>query len=158
VLIGGYGTRESPGHAVGTVRGVNGFTNLEELFERYESLPSQDAEDEKREVVDRILSVVAQNLASFDPGDDRYRGVRDAAARVRLLAPRAVGFDDAVLDLIDEARAALGRERLADAVAVRPPPGGEGAEPAGEKVTEASEESFPASDPPGYAAGADGAR
>jgi hypothetical protein len=131
-------------------------TTLEELFDDFESLPAHDAVQTKREVVDRILGAIARRLA--EAGDDeRYRAVRDAAARVRLLAPGAEGFDDAVLELIDAARAAFDDERLADVVPVRPeqpvpPPD------ADDEVTEASEESFPASDPPGFVAGGDGSR
>ncbi len=131
-------------------------TTLEDLFDDFESLPAQDAVQTKREVVDRILAAIARRLA--EAGDDeRYRAVRDAAARVRLLAPGAEGFDDAVLELIDAARGAFDDERLADVVPVRPeqpapPSDGE------DEVTEASEESFPASDPPGFVAGGDGSR
>lgn len=137
---------------------MNRSPSLEDVFERYESLPSGDAEDAKRDVVDRILAGIAQRLARVDARDERYRAVRDRAARVRLLAPGAEGFDDAVLHLIDAARELLGDAPLADAEPVRAVAAAEDAEPADRAVTEASEASFPASDPPGYVAGGDGAR
>jgi hypothetical protein len=141
----------SPGY----VRRVNGDASLAELFERYEALPSRDAEDAKRDLVDRILDGVAAQLAEAGEGDDRHRAVRDVAVRVRLLAPGADAFDDAVLGLIDAARAAFG-DTLTDVVPARSAAERGRSEPAGEVVTEASEESFPASDPPSYVAG-DGA-
>ena len=128
--------------------------SLEQLFEEFESLPSQDAEDDKRDVVGVILTAVADRLGEAG-GDERYRAVRDASARVRLRSPGAVGFDDAVLELIDATREAFGERPLADVVEVRPQRP-EPAPPDADTVTEASEESFPASDPPGYVAGNDG--
>jgi hypothetical protein len=135
---------------------VDEHASLEDLFERFESLPSRDAEDAKREVVERVLAAIAGRLAEAGVAG-RYRSVRAASARVRLLSPGAEGFDDAVLELIDAARESFDEEPLADVVPVRPaqpPP-----EPAGQDAaTEASEESFPASDPPGFVAGGDGSR
>ncbi len=132
---------------------------LDDLFERYEALPAQDAEREKRDLVDRIVVAVADRLA--DVRDDRrYTAVRDATARLRLLAPGADGFDDAVLDLIDAAREAFDPDDSADDRAgVRSPSRLEALrEPDDDDVTEASEESFPASDPPGFVADGDGSR
>jgi hypothetical protein len=135
---------------------VDERASLEDLFERFESLPSRDAEDAKREVVDRMLAGIAGRLVEAGVAG-RYRNVRTASARVRLLAPGAEGFDEAVLELIDAARESFDEEPLADVVPVRAAQSP--AEPAGEDaVTEASEESFPASDPPGFAAGGDGSR
>ena len=133
---------------------MSGATSLEALFDEFESLPARDAEHAKRDVVDRILAAVAGRLA--DVGDDeRFRSVRDASARVRMRSPGAAGFDDAVLALIDAAREAFDEGPLAEVVEVRRPRAG--AAPAdGDGVTEASEESFPASDPPGFVAGGDG--
>jgi hypothetical protein len=132
--------------------------SLEDLFERYEALPSRDEEQAKRELVDRVLAAVADRLAAAAADDERYRHVRDATARVRLLAPGADGFDEAVLWLIDAVRDAFGGERLADVPPRRTPGRQEGAEGEGDRVTEASEDSFPASDPPGYVAGGEGSR
>jgi hypothetical protein len=134
---------------------VNEATSLEDLFERFESLPAQDAEDVKGQLVGRMLAAIADRLGAVGDGD-RYRSVRAASARVRLLAPGADGFDDAVLQLIDATRDAFDEEPLAEVVPVRSPQPAESAEE--DVVTEASEESFPASDPPGFAAGGDGAR
>jgi hypothetical protein len=133
---------------------VSEATSLEALFDEFESLPARDAEDAKRDVVDRILAAVAARLA--DAGDDgRFRAVRDASARARMRSPGAAGFDDGVLALIDAAREAFEDGPLAEVVEVRSPrPGGAPAD--GDGVTEASEESFPASDPPGFVAGGDG--
>jgi hypothetical protein len=133
---------------------VSAPASLRDLFEGFESLPSRDAERAKSDVVDRILAAVAATLARTQAGDPRYRPVRDAAARVRLLAPGADGFDDAVLGLVDAARDAFDEEALAEPIAV-------GASPDDRPgtrdaiVTEASEESFPASDPPAFAADGD---
>jgi hypothetical protein len=134
---------------------IDEVTSLEELFERYESMPSLDAEEAKRELVDRMLAVMARRLAETDDvaDFDRYRPVRDATSRVRLLAPGADGFDDAVLGLIDAARDAFARHVLTEGVRASPPRRGSANGSAGDRVTQASEESFPASDPPGYAAG-----
>jgi hypothetical protein len=131
---------------------------LEELFERYERLPSRDAEETKRELVDRMLEAVADGLAQADADEDGYRTLRDVSARVRLLAPGAEGFDDAVLQLIDAAREAFGAERLGGLIAERAPQRDVQTGAPGDAVTEASEDSFPASDPPGYVAGGESVR
>jgi hypothetical protein len=98
---------------------VDEHASLEDLFERFESLPSRDAEDAKREVVERVLAAIAGRLAEAGVAG-RYRSVRAASARVRLLSPGAEGFDDAVLELIDAARESFDEEPLADVVPVRP--------------------------------------
>jgi hypothetical protein len=150
--------RRIVGRGRGYVARVDRRTSLDELFERFESLPSQDAEGAKAELVERMLATVAERLAGVEPDDERYRPVRAAAARVRLLGSGAAGFDEAVLELIDAARERLDEETLAEGVVVASPAAPGPVEPAGEVVTEASEESFPASDAPGYAAGRDGSR
>jgi hypothetical protein len=147
----------------GYVRRMDERASLEDLFERFESLPSRDEEQAKRELVDRMLAAVADRLAATDADDERYRDVRDASARVRLLAPGADGFDEAVLRLIDAVREAFGGERLAEVLSTRAPERQEGAEVEGaevegDSVTGASQDSFPASDPPGYVAGGEGSR
>jgi hypothetical protein len=131
---------------------------LQELFERYELLPARDVEETKRELVGRMLKAVADQLAQTDAGDDRYRAVRDASALVRLLAPGAERFDDAVLQLIDAAREAFGAEHLGGLVRGRAPQSDVGGGEADDPVMETSEDSFPASDPPGYVAGGEGVR
>ena len=133
---------------------MNEPTSLEGLFERYESLPSQDAEDPKRATVELIVAAVAERLAGAGD-DERYRTVRDATARLRLLSPGAAGFDEAVLEVIDATRDAFGDGALAEVVPVRPAPS-PARTPTRDGVTEASEGSFPASDPPGFVAGNDG--
>jgi hypothetical protein len=138
---------------------MNEPVTLEQLFERYERLPSRDEEPAKRELVDLIVVAIADRLVRA--GDDaRYRQLRDATARLRLLSPGADGFDDAVLEVIDAARDAFGDER--DVFVVRPPARTEGEggerEERDDDVTQASEESFPASDPPGFVADGDGTR
>jgi flavin-binding protein dodecin len=126
--------------------------SLQALFERYESLPSRDEEGLKRALVDRIVVAVAARLA--EGGDDeRYRTLRDATARLRLLSAGAASFDEAVLDVIDAAREALGDAAIAEVVPVRPAVPEEA--PTDDDVTRASEASFPASDPPGFVAGQD---
>jgi hypothetical protein len=132
--------------------------SLDDLFQRFESLPSQDADGVKAGLVNDILAAVAERLAAAEADEERYRTVRDAAARVRLLSPGADGFDEAVLELIDAARERFDEQALAETRAVPPRPGDGGGEPEGEVVTRASEESFPASDPPGYAAGGEAGR
>jgi hypothetical protein len=165
VVIGRYRTHESCRGPLGTFEWMNGpangrvdeATTLAELFERYESLPSRDEVEAKRALVDRMLAAMAPRLAS-DEESARYRPIRDAGARVRLLTPGADDFDAAVLTLIDAAREAFGEDGLAEVAPAAAPERGEHPRPDVDGVTEASEESFPASDPPGYVAGADGSR
>jgi hypothetical protein len=142
---------------MGTFIVMNEQASIEDLFERFESLPSRDEEQTKRELVDRMLAAVADRLAGAG-ADARYQHVRDATARVRLLSPGADGFDEAVLGLIDAVREAFAGDRLVDVVRARPPERLEDVEGGGDRVTGASEDSFPASDPPGYVAGGEGSR
>jgi hypothetical protein len=133
------------------VRDRGSAVSLEDLFERYEELPSQDAERTKQQLVDDIVTGISSRP---DEGGDAYDTLRAAVARLRLLSPGAATFDETVLEVIDLAREALG-ERVADVVPVRSMQPTDAAR-GGDAVTEASEGSFPASDPPGYVAGGEG--
>ncbi len=135
------------------MRGHWEAASLDELFERFEGLPSADVERTKTELLEQILAALAPHAGNGAPAG---RALREAMTRVRMLSAGAEGFDMAVLELIDTARERLDAETRAAPVPSGARPG-EGRERGdGDEVDEASKDSFPASDPPAYMAGGQG--
>jgi hypothetical protein len=138
---------------VATGSGEGGLERLEAAFRRFEELPSGDAFEDKRLLVRDIGGALARHAAGAEPG--QHRAIDDAAARLQLVSPEAPAHDELALELIDAAREHLadghdhgGGNALLPAVAAAEAPGAAD----DRRIDEASDESFPASDPPSYTA------
>lgn len=129
---------------------------LEGSFRRFEELPARGAFDEKRELVRDIVAALARHSAGAEVHE--HAAIDAAVARLQMLSPEATDHDEIVLELIDVARAHLADGHAHGGPDAGPIRGSTGApvpsppepEPPDERVDHASDESFPASDPPSY--------